>query len=392
MLKLLEEPDPSNLMTSQDSFKLIKHSMISMGWIPPEGGWTPVRKVIAIIIVAWSTVYVPIGIYITFYVGFKNLSVTEVLSALQVAINATGFAFKLLFLRLNLSSYYKIKDLLVLMDARCIDVQERIEVHRWVARCNIAYLIYQAIFTTYTASTYIIAAFSRMAPWNIYYPFIDWHDGSMSLWIVSVLELIPMYLIVYKTAMVDCFSLLFSLILRAHIKLLRQRVEKLCTDPSKSDDDNNKELENCIEDHKRILEYASIMRPMIEPVIFVQFLLVGLVLGISMINLTFFADSWARLSTLAYIFLQIAQTFPFCGTCDLIIEDCESLAVAIFHSNWRSASRRYVSTLFYFLQNVQVPISFTAGSIFPIGLSTNIKVAKLAFSVVTFVNQLGLGQ
>ncbi|XP_033233068.1 odorant receptor 98a-like [Drosophila pseudoobscura] len=117
-------------------------------------------------------------------------------------------------------------------------------------------------------------------------------------------------------------------------------------------------------------------------------MLVGLVLGISLINLYLFADTWAKLAIAAYIVVQIVQTFPFCYTCDLIREDCESLAVAIFHSNWKGSSRRYRSSLIYFLQNAQRTISFSAGSVFPICLNTNIRVAKLAFSVVTFVKQV----
>ncbi|XP_033252276.1 odorant receptor 98a-like [Drosophila miranda] len=169
--------------------------------------------------------------------------------------------------------YHKIKELLGRMDKRCINITERLEVHRWVARCNIAYLIYQFMYTAYTLSTFFTAIFSGVVPFHLYNPFIDWRESTLNLWIASVMELIPMN-------------------------------------------------------------------------------------GI---------------------------TFPFYFTCDLLKDDCESLALAIFHSHWRSSSRRYKSSLIYFLHNAQMPISFTAGSIFSISLNTNITVAKLAFSVVTFV-------
>ncbi|XP_034665094.1 odorant receptor 98a [Drosophila subobscura] len=391
MFNLLKAPAPSKLKSSAAAFEYIEHAMILMGWIPPQGGWTPARVVLAAIIVAWSDVYVPIGVFITFFVDLKTLSTTEALSVLQVALNAMGFPLKLFFLRLNMRRFYRIKELLGRMDERCIGLSERIEVHRWVARCNIVYLIYQLIFTSYTMSTFLTATFSGVVPWNIYNPFIDSHKSTKNLWIASLLELIPIKCIVIQTCMIDVFPLLFGLILRAHIKLLKQRVDKLCSDPTKSDDENNEDLVNCIEDHKLILEYAALIRPVIEPIIFVQFLLVGLVLGISLINLYIFADSWSKLAIGVYILVQISQTFPFCCTCDLIREDCETLAVAIFHSSWKNSDRKYRSSLLYFLQNAQRTISFTAGSIFSIGLNTNIRVAKLAFSVVTFVKQLGLG-
>lgn len=114
---------------------------------------------------------------------------------------------------------------------------------------------------------------------------------------------------------------------------------------------------------------------------------------------------------MAYINGLMVQTFPFCFVCDLLKKDCELLVSAIFHSNWINSSRSYKSSLRYFLKNAQKSIAFTAGSIFPISTGSNIKVssskfyklkahryiyicvfqvAKLAFSVVTFVNQLNI--
>ncbi|XP_002138288.3 odorant receptor 98a-like [Drosophila pseudoobscura] len=390
LINLLKEPLPWNLMSSPEAFKYLEYAMILMGWTPPQEGWKPFRIILTIVISFWWILYVPIGVFITFFVELKTLSPSEALSVLQVGINAGGFPLKMIIMRLNMWRYHKIKELLGRMDKRCINITERLEVHRWVARCNIVYLIYQFMYTAYTLSTFFTAIFSGVLPFRLYNPFIDWRESTMNLWIASVLELIPMNGIVSQTYMMDVFPLLYGLILRCHVKLLRQRIENLCSDPRKSDDENNEDLVFCIKDHKLILEYVSVMRPVIETIIFVQFLLIGLLLGITMLNLFFFADFWAKLAIAAYINGLIIQTFPFCFTCDLLKDDCESLAFAIFHSHWKSSSRRYKSSLIYFLHNAQMPISFTAGSIFPIGLKTNITVAKLAFSVVTFVQQLNI--
>ncbi|SPP80728.1 blast:Odorant receptor 98a [Drosophila guanche] len=391
MFNLLRKLVAPKHKSSTAAFEYLERDMIFMGWKAPKGQWTPARVVLAIFIIASSAVYFPTGVFITFFVDLKTLSATETMTVLQVALNTMGFPLKLFILRLNLwRKFYKIKELLDRMDERCIALSERNKVHRWVTRCNMAYLSYQFVFTSYTISTFFIAISSGVVPWNIYNPFIDSQKNTMNLWIASFVELIPLIFIAIQTWMVDGFPLLLGLVLRAHIKLLKQRVDNLCSDPSKSDDENHEDLVKCIEDHNLILEYAALIRPFIEPIIFVQFLLVGLILGISLINLLYFADAWAKLPIGAYIILQICQTFPFCCTCDLIREDCEILAVAIFHSSWNNSNRRYKASQLYFLQNAQRTITFTAGSIFSIGLSTNLRVAKLAFSVVTFVNQLGL--
>lgn len=116
------------------------------------------------------------------------------------------------------------------------------------------------------------------------------------------------------------------------------------------------------------------IRPAITRTIFIQFLLIGVCLGVSFINILFFADIWTALATVAYITGIMVQTFPFCYVCDLMKSDCDLLEMAIFHSNWLTSSREYKRTLIYFLHKSQKPVAFTAGSMFPISTSSNIQV------------------
>ncbi|XP_068141637.1 odorant receptor 98a-like [Drosophila tropicalis] len=149
-------------------------------------------------------------------------------------------------------------------------------------------------------------------------------------------------------------------------------------------------LVECIAQHNLILEYSDLMRSLFSLTTFIQFLLIGTLLGCTLVNQFFFSDFWNGLSCVIFIIILMSQTFPFCYICDLIVKDCDRLALAIFHTNWIGSSRRYKSTIVQFIQKAQKPIAFKAGSIFPICMQTNIQVAKLAFSVVTFVQQLNI--
>jgi len=80
--------------------------------------------------------------------------------------------------------------------------------------------------------------------------------------------------------------------------------------------------------------YCSIIKPVISGTIFTQFLLIGLVLGLTLINVFFFSDIWTGIASFMFVITILLQTFPFCYTCNLIMEDCESLTHAIFQSNW----------------------------------------------------------
>ncbi|KAH8292271.1 hypothetical protein KR054_007976 [Drosophila jambulina] len=385
----LRKPSASNLLRSPEAFRYFEYGMFCMGW------WTPrqykiLYYIAASCILAWCVMYLPVGISISFLKDIRNFNPSELLTVLQLFFNSVGMPFKVLFFNLYTWRFHKAKKLLSELDKRCSRLEERMEVHRWVVHCNKAYLIYQLIYISYTISTFLSAAAAGQLPWRIYNPFVDWRQSRQSFWIAAVNETMLMSCSVTQTLMSDIYPLLYGLILRVHIKLLRRRVERLCTDPDKSEEENQVDLVNCIKDHKLIKEYAQMIRPVIARTIFIQFLLIGICLGLSMINLLFFADIFTGFATVAYINGLMVQTFPFCFVCDLIKADCDHLEMAIFHSNWLNTSRRYKTSLIYFLQNAQKTISFTAGYIFPISTSTNISVAKLAFSVVTFVNQLNI--
>ncbi|XP_052835394.1 odorant receptor 98a [Drosophila gunungcola] len=371
--KYLRKPTPTDLLTSGEAFQYFEYGMSVLGWkAPPK--YQFVYSILAFFLISWCVYYLPIGIIISFIMDIKNYNPSELLTVLQLFFNSVGTPLKILFLRMHLWRFREAKNLLIQMDNRCTAFVERLEVHKWVVNCNKTYLIYICMYIGYTLSTFFSAAFSGVLPWRIYVPFIDFRHSATSFWMAATHETLLMLFSVSQTLLTDIYPVLYGLMLRVHIRLLRMRVEELCTDPDKSENENMEDLISCIKDHKLIHECAQMIHPVIARTILVQFLLIGLPLGFSMINLFYFADLWTGLATVAYINGLMMQTFPFCFLCDLIKSDCELLQIAIFHSNWLNTSRRYKTSLIFFLFNSQKYIIFTAGSVFPISTSTNVKV------------------
>lgn len=116
------------------------------------------------------------------------------------------------------------------------------------------------------------------------------------------------------------------------------------------------------------------MRPLITRTIFVQFLLIGVVLGLNLINISYFESIHHTILSIVYLICLIWETFPFCYLCDLLLKDCDDLFILLAQSNWVDAEPRYKSTLLIFLHHLQQPITYTAGGIFPISIETNVKV------------------
>ncbi|EDV43857.2 uncharacterized protein Dana_GF16303, partial [Drosophila ananassae] len=389
LFEALRRPTPENLLTSPEAFRYFEYAMFWMGWTQSKK-FKVLYRIVSVFITAWCVIYLPIGMLINLIIDTKSTP-KELLNTLQIFFNGLGTPIKVFFFRIYFWRFYKVKKILHEMDKRCQTEEEQIEVHRWVVLCNKVYLGYQAMYTGYSLTSFLSAILTGQLI-GIYNPFVDWRKSTQSFWLAALHENALIMFSANHTMMSDIYPLLYALILKVHINLLRLRVKKLCEDPHKSDDENHRDLIKCIQDHRLLKQYADLIRPVIGSTIFVQFLLIGILLGLSMINLLLFADIWFGLSAAVYIMGLLLQTFPFCYVCDLIRYDCGRLSEAVFHSNWLTSSQKYKRTLRFFLQNSQKSIAFIAGNIFPISTSTNISVAKLAFTVATFLKQLNIGE
>lgn len=118
--------------------------------------------------------------------------------------------------------------------------------------------------------------------------------------------------------------------------------------------------------------------------IFIQFLLIGVVLGLTLVNVLLFSGFIRALASLVYLVIVLMETFPFCYLCDLIAEDCEDLSNLLGHSYWIDAEPKYKFTLRIFMLHLQNPIRFKAGGTFPISMNSNIKVCIILYIHIYF--------
>ncbi|XP_034106383.1 odorant receptor 42b-like [Drosophila albomicans] len=390
--KYLQESTEGELFPSRYAYKYLERGMKFVGWLPPSrsSGFYWLYKLWSVIIIFTMAIYLPIAFFGSYFIDFEGFTPGDFLTSVQVAFNAACLALKIFLLVPHMDRFEEAKKMLDVIDERCVRQEDRVEVHRCVARCNFIYMIYQGVYSSYATLTYLSSAITGSTPWGFYLPFVDYRDGVKSFWIAATVEYIIGSAAVYSDQMIDIYPVIFGVLLRTHLKLLRGRVRRLRTTPGETDEQSYKELVSCIKDHKLLLQFCDVFRSVISGTIFAQFLVIGLGLGLSMMNLLFFSNLLTGLATSAFIVVLMIETFPFCYICELIEEDCHKLTSVIFHSNWIDANRRYKSTLVYFLHQTQQSINFIAGGIFPISMKTNIEVAKLAFTVVTVVKQMNI--
>ncbi|KAH8406590.1 hypothetical protein KR215_008775 [Drosophila sulfurigaster] len=393
--KLIKPAPLTQKVTSRDGCVYLYRVMKFIGWIPPKTGPIFLRGLYyfySFLTFAFGVIYLPLGFALSYLKEFDKFTPDEFLTSLQVALNAYGGPVKSSITYLNLWRLRKVENILDELDERVDSDVARKKLHKSVALSNFVFLFFTIVYNGFTGSTFLAYLASGRPPWSVYNPFIDWRDSLLNLFIQANFEYIIMSCAVIQDLLSDTYLLVFIILIRGHFNLLMDRVQNLRTDPNKSDDENYEDLVNCVKDHKKILECCKILRPMISGTIFVQFGLIGSVLGLTLINIFFFSNLWRGMACCLFVVAVLSETFPFCYNCNLLIDECQELGVRIFQSNWTDAPARYKSTLIQFMHHVQQPIMFIAGGIIPITMNSNITVAKFAFSIITIVKEMNLAE
>lgn len=344
-----------------------------------------------------STFYQPIG-FLTGYIShLSEFSPGEFLTSLQVAFNAWSCSTKVLIVWVLVKRFDEANTILDEMDKRLTKASERLQVHRAVSNSNRIFFFFMTVYMVYATNTFLSAIAIGRPPYQNYYPYLDWRSSYWHLGLQAGLEYFAMAGACFQDVCVDCYPVNFILVLRAHMSIFADRLRHLGTDPMENQEQRYEKLVQCIQDHKVILRcvksikylltytennlcclffsFVDCLRPVISGTIFVQFLVVGLVLGFTLINIVLFANLGSAIAALSFMAAVLLETTPFCILCNYLTEDCHNLANALFQSHWIDGEMRYQKTLMYFLQNLQQPITFMAMNVFPISVGTNISVS-----------------
>uniref|UniRef100_A0A6P4ESY4 Odorant receptor n=1 Tax=Drosophila rhopaloa TaxID=1041015 RepID=A0A6P4ESY4_DRORH len=382
------------LVSSLDASDYYYRTAFVLGWSPPKEDWS--RRIYSLWtgITMWlGLVYLPLGLTLTYVKHFDRFTPTEFLTSLQVDTNCIGNIVKSIATFSQMWRFRKMIELIAPLDKRCVTQSQRQILHDMVARTNLIVFVFVSTYIGFCSLSLLTAVFAGKAPWQLYNPFVDWKSGHWQLWVASILEYFVLCIATMQELLSDTYAVVFISLFRGHLAILKDRIENLRQDPELSEEENYKRLVACIQDHRTIIQCSQIIRPILSITIFAQFMLVGMVLGLAAISILFFPNTiWTIMSNVAFMLAICMESFPCCMLCEYLIADCSNLSNAVFHSNWINAERRYKSAVIYFLHRVQQPIQFTAGFIFPISVQSNVAVAKFAFSIITIVNQMNLGE
>lgn len=379
------------LPESRRAFRNLFNCFYALGMQAPDGSlptrsssWRLVYRCFGVVMYVWQLLLVP-SFFVISYRYMGGMEITQVLTSLQVAIDAVILPAKIVALAWNLPLLRRAEHHLARLDGRCRRPEEFQLILAAVRFCNQLVWFYQLSYGFYSFSTFVSAFLLGQPPYALYLPGLDWQRSQMQFCAQAWIEFLIMNWTCLHQASDDVYAVIYLYVVRVHVQLLAMRVRRLGENVDGNADgypdaqrqqEHCKELQLCIMDHQRLLKLLDCIGPVISRTIFVQFLITAAIMGTTMINIFIFANTNTKIASIIYLSAVTLQTAPCCYQATSLRVDNEELALAIFQCRWLGQSARFRKMLLYYLHRAQQPIALTAMKLFPINLATYFSVSE----------------
>ncbi|XP_054088148.1 odorant receptor 42a-like [Zeugodacus cucurbitae] len=196
---------------------------------------------------------------IAFNVGFmqvvQNSSMTVILTTLQATLNVLALPLKAIVTGVYLERLRSVEPIFKCLDARYHSAEERFTIKDSVIKSSRLFVIVGGIYFAYGTISWLPALFTHSQPLNTWLPFIDWiPEPTINFWLHFLFEVLYVYFLLVSQFTNDIYSAIYLKALRTHITLLAERVSRLGENPKHNDDDNYRDLIDCVRSHQELLE------------------------------------------------------------------------------------------------------------------------------------------
>lgn len=246
----------SERVQSRQGATYLYRMMKLVGWMPPQekGLKRNIYLVWSSLIFGICTLYLPIGLYLALVLHFKTFTLGEFLALLQIALNNIGVTVKAIIMVIFISQLDKTQLILDQLDERRQSDKDRQKIHELVAFVNFFFAFCCSLCFLCILSFIMAGILNGQPPWAVYIPMVDWRAGQTQFLMQCAFEYIFGPICIIEALLEDAYCLVFVLIFRGHIDLLKEHIRNLRTDLQKTEAENYQDLRGCIIDHKLILK------------------------------------------------------------------------------------------------------------------------------------------
>ncbi|XP_067625329.1 odorant receptor 33a-like [Eurosta solidaginis] len=309
--------------------------------------------------------------------AFKNLAAT---------ITSVACSIKHYFFRYKLPKIRELQLLLKQLDERIVAQDER-DYYNGTLRTNMRNIMI-AFCCTYAGDA-IVAAIDvlykneRELMYPAWFPF-DWSANIFTYYVAVSYQIISATIQIMQNLPNDTFAPIALCAISGHAHLLAMRVAKVGYDESKTLVENERELNECIEDHKKLLRIFDLLQDIFWYTQLVQFSTVALSICLTVVCLLYFVENFlGYIYYMVYLTAIMMELFPACYFGSQMSEELEALPYAIFKCNWVSQRKSFKQNLRVFTELALKPLTLTAGGIIDIHLTSFVATCKMAYSIYT---------
>ncbi|XP_004530391.1 odorant receptor 33b-like [Ceratitis capitata] len=334
-----------------------------------------------IFITIFYPIHLTVGLFMvpTLADVFKNLAI----NITDVACSTKHYLF-----RYKLPKIRELQRLLKQLDERVLAPNEREYFDKKIRLGvrNIMLLFCASYAADALASAIdVLSKNERELMYPAWFPF-DWSANRFTYYGAVFYQIFGVSLQIVQNLAHDTFAPVGLCVISGQVRLLAMRVSKVGYDESKSLAQNEQELNECIEDHKKLLRIFDLMQDVFWYTQLVQFSSVGLNICLTVVFLLLFVDNLFGYVYYTVYFISMAiELLPACYYGSNMQEEFQNLPYAIFKCNWIPQRRGFQQNLRIFTELSHKQLTPTAGGIINIHLTSFVATCKMAYSLYTML-------
>ncbi|XP_034664097.1 odorant receptor 82a [Drosophila subobscura] len=234
------------------------------------------------------------------------------------------------------------------------------------------------------ANSWLGTTYVRELPMPLRLPFNYVDSPGYEIGFVYIL-LVTIVVVTYASA-VDGLFISFAINLRAHFQTLQRDIKD--TDFALPEQEMQEALTDVVDYHVRLLALSKRLRVMYMPIVFGQFFITSLQVGVIIYQLVTNMDSvMALLVYLSFLGSIMLQLFIYCYGGEIIKVESHRVDVAVQLSNWYQAGPKQRRSLAFIIQRAQRDLLIKAG-FYEASLGNFLAICRAALSFITLIKSI----
>ncbi|XP_039952553.1 odorant receptor 33b-like [Bactrocera tryoni] len=332
-----------------------------------------------IFVTIFYPIHLTIGLFLvpTLADVFKNLAI----NITDVACSTKHFLF-----RYKLPKIREIQRLLKELDERVVAPDERnyfnASIRNGVRRIMLIFCVSYAADAVASAID-VLTKKERELMYPAWFPF-DWSANRYTYYASVLYQIVGVSLQITQNLAHDTFAPVSLCVMAGQVRLLAMRVSKVGYDVSKTLVEHERDLNECIEDHKKLLKLFNLLQDVFWYTQLVQFSSVGLNICLTVVFMLLFVDNlFSYIYYMVYFISMAMELLPACYYGSKMQEEFQDLPYAIFKCNWIAQRKSFQQNLRIFTELSKKQLTPTAGGMINIHLTSFVATCKMAYSLYT---------